>query len=130
VVISGGPGEEDLARAVAATARVPALTGLPLTGLAGLVARSRLVICGDTGVAHLASAYARPSVVLFGPVSPAVWGPPDHPRHEVLWHGDGTGDPHGARPDPALLRISVAEVAAAIDRALAGEARARQASGA
>ena len=40
-----------------------------------------------TGLAHLATAYARPSVVLFGPVPPAEWGPPQHPRHQVLWAG-------------------------------------------
>ena len=77
-----------------------------------------LVVSGDTGVAHVASAYGTPSVVLFGPVSPARWGPPADPRHQVLWHGDGTGDPHGADLDPALQRITVDEVGCAVDRAV------------
>ena len=47
--------------------------------LAALVAAARVVVSGDTGVAHLATAYRRPSVVLFGPVSPALWGPPPRP---------------------------------------------------
>ena len=33
-----------------------------------------------------------------------------------LWHGDGTGDPWGTELDPALARITVDEVIAALDR--------------
>jgi ADP-heptose:LPS heptosyltransferase len=58
------------------------------------------VICGDTGVAHLATAYGTPSVVLFGPMPPALWGPPPERRqHLVLWRGTG-----------GLSNISTAEV--------------------
>jgi hypothetical protein len=39
----------------------------------------------------------------------------------VLWHGDGRGDPHGDTPDPALLAITVEEVAEACNRALKAE---------
>jgi ADP-heptose:LPS heptosyltransferase len=88
--------------------------------LAAVVAAARVVVCGDTGVAHLATAYRRPSVVLFGPVSPALWGPPPRagrggPLHVVIWHGDGTGDPWGTELDPALGTVTVDEVVAALD---------------
>ncbi|WP_260615114.1 MFS transporter, partial [Streptomyces sp. WAC05292] len=43
-------------------------------GLAALVAHARCVVAGDSGVAHLASALRTPSVVLFGPVAPRLWG--------------------------------------------------------
>lgn len=119
VVVTGGPGETRLARAIARAAGARALDALSLLGLLALVARARLVVCGDTGVAHVASNYAVASVVLFGPVSPVIWGPPPHPRHQALWHGDGNGDPHGSAPDRALLAISVAEAAEAAERALA-----------
>jgi ADP-heptose:LPS heptosyltransferase len=69
------------------------------------------VVCGDTGVAHLATALAVPSVVLFGPTSPAHWGPPPSPRHRVLWAGR-TGDPHGNRPHDGLLDIQARDVLA------------------
>lgn len=84
--------------------------------LAALVASARLVVSGDTGTAHLAAAYGVPSVVLFGPTPPSRWGPPPGP-HVVLWHGDEArpGDPHGDEPDPALLRITPAEVMAAVE---------------
>ncbi|MBO0870024.1 MAG: glycosyltransferase family 9 protein, partial [Micromonosporaceae bacterium] len=73
-----------------------------LTGLAALVAAARLVICGDTGAAHLATGYGTRSVVLFGPVPPRRWGPPSgRPQHRVLYRG---GD---------LSTITVEEVLAA-----------------
>lgn len=114
VVITGGHSERELAAAVAAQAGVSPMLGLDLLQLLTLIARARLVVCGDTGVAHIASNYRTPSVLLFGPVSPASWGPPADGRHVVLWHGDGTGDPHGTEPDPALLAIGVDEVVRAV----------------
>jgi hypothetical protein len=122
--LTGSAAERDLAQRVASLAGLPAecvlagTTSLP--GLAALTASARLVICGDTGMSHLASAYARPSVTLFGPVPPAEWGPPAHPRHQVLWRaGPGyRGDPHGTRPDPALRAVTVADVLGAARRAL------------
>ncbi|HZM79288.1 MAG TPA: glycosyltransferase family 9 protein [Candidatus Limnocylindrales bacterium] len=58
---------------------------LDLEQLAALVADARVVVSGNTGVAHLATAYSRPSVALFGPMSPRLWGPPKDPLHRVLW---------------------------------------------
>jgi ADP-heptose:LPS heptosyltransferase len=124
VVITGGPAERQLARSIAAAADVRALTGLTLLELTALVARARVVVCGDTGVGHVATNYGTPSVLLFGPVSPLIWGPPADPRHHVLWHGTGTGDPHGDVPDPALLAIDVHQAADAVQRAEAGRAAA------
>ena len=79
--------------------------------LAATIAHARLVISNDTGVAHLASAYGVPSVVLFGPTPPSEWGPPDGP-HRALWAGR-SGDPHGTTVDPGLLDITVDQVIAA-----------------
>jgi ADP-heptose:LPS heptosyltransferase len=121
VVVTGGPSERPLAAAVAAGAGLPpeaVACDLDLDELAALVADAGLVVCGDTGVAHLASAYGTPSVLLFGPTPPALWGPPARPQHIVLWHVTGRGDPWAAVPDPALLRITVAEVVAAAERLL------------
>ncbi|MFC4907177.1 glycosyltransferase family 9 protein [Actinomadura gamaensis] len=117
VVVTGGPDETGIARRVAAAAGLPPEDDLSgrtdLLDLAALVASARLVVSGDTGTGHLATAYRTPSVLLFGPTPPKLWGPPpDRPEHRVLWKG-GRGDPHGMRPDPALLRIGPDEVVAA-----------------
>ncbi|MEV5830102.1 glycosyltransferase family 9 protein [Spirillospora sp. NPDC052242] len=127
VVVTGGPGETALAGRVADLAGLGAAADLsgrtPLPALAALVAGARLVVCGDTGVAHLATAYRTPSVVLFGPTPPDLWGPPpDRPEHTVLWAGR-RGDPHGAAPDPGLLEITADDAARASVRALAAHDR-------
>lgn len=114
VVVTGSPAERELARSVAATAGLGAdavLAGRTgLAALAALVARAALVVCGDTGMGHLATAYGTPSVVLFGPTPPAHWGPPhDRAQHRPLWAGR-RGDPFGAGPDPGLLELSVRDV--------------------
>lgn len=119
VVLTGSAAERPAARAAACAAGLTDAALLAgrtdLAELAALVAHARLVVAGDTGIAHLASAYRTPSVVLFGPVPPAEWGPPDDGPHTALWHGTGGGDPHGTEPDAALLRISAEEVADAMD---------------
>ncbi len=62
------------------------------------------------------AALGTPSVVLFGPTSPARWGPPaDRAIHQVLWAGR-TGDPHASRPDPGLLEIGESEVLQALEK--------------
>ena len=123
VLVTGSAGERSLADEVrrgAGLAPADVLTGRTDLGtLAAQVAQARLVICGDTGTAHLASAFGTPSVLLFGPTPPALWGPPPGP-HTVLWHGTGAGDPHGNEIDPALLAITVDEVLAAAGDLLSG----------
>ncbi|TDC71129.1 glycosyltransferase family 9 protein [Actinomadura sp. GC306] len=121
VVVTGGPGEAGLARRVVELAGLGGAADLSgrtgLAELAALVAAARLVVCGDTGVAHLATAYRTPSVLLFGPTPPARWGPPDRAEHLVLWAGR-PGDPHGREPDPGLLEISAGQAVEAAGRAL------------
>ncbi|MGS0685823.1 glycosyltransferase family 9 protein [Nakamurella sp. GG22] len=130
VVISGGAVEialcQDIAeRAVqdagARHAAVRVDAGRDLFGLTELVAGAQLLICGDTGVAHLATALRTPSVLLFGPTPPRWWGPRiDLDRHRVLWKGDRgyLGDPHDESIDPVLEAISVDEVIDAATRKL------------
>ncbi len=114
VRVTGGPGEQALAQEVARGAGLgpeAVLAGrTDLLGLCALVASARLVVSPDTGLAHLATAYGTPSVVLFGPTPPALWGPPaDRPQHRALWAGR-TGDNFATAPDPGLLEITVEQV--------------------
>ncbi|TFV58630.1 glycosyltransferase family 9 protein [Mycobacterium sp. PS03-16] len=118
VVVTGDSNELELARAVAQQAGLPdtaVLAGtLGLLGLVGLIADCRLLICGDTGVGHIATATGTPSVLLFGPTPPSRWGPRGPGPHVTLWAGD-TGDPHADQPHPGLLRLTVAQVLDAVE---------------
>jgi ADP-heptose:LPS heptosyltransferase len=133
VVVTGSAGERDVAARVAHGAGLPGSAVLAgrtgLRELAGLVAHARLLISGDTGIAHLATAYGTPSVVLFGPVPPRLWGPPpDRPQHRAIWHGTRVdpGDQAAGDVHPALLAIDVDEVLDAAGVATAAASSARQ----
>ena len=122
ILFTGSSGERPLAEQVAREAgmwRETVTAGrTDVPGLAGLVRRARLLVCGDTGVAHLATAYGTPSVRLFGPMPPSLWGPlVDGDRHECLWSGT-RGDPHADHLDPGLAAITVDRVLSACERAL------------
>jgi ADP-heptose:LPS heptosyltransferase len=126
VVVTGSMAERALAARVAGAAGLgPDAVLAGRTGvadLAALVAGARLVVCGDTGVGHLATAYGTPSVVLFGPVPPRLWGPPpDRPWHRALWTGPASAGRRGRRrrSRQALRRIRVDDVLDAAVRALA-----------
>lgn len=118
VVITGDAAERPAAVATGWAAGLPpedVLAGrTTLPELAALVRGARLVISGDTGIAHLATAYRTPAVTLYGPVPPDRWGPPpDRPEHATLWAGR-TGDPWSRTPDPGLLQITADQVMAAV----------------
>ena len=122
VVVTGSPDERGLCSAVARDGARDLAGALDLPELTDLVAGAALLLCGDTGVAHLATATRTPSVLLFGPTPPQGWGPAvDADRHAVLWRApDGSyrGDPHGAQVDPVLAATGVDDVLAAAGRVL------------
>ncbi|MFI6048433.1 glycosyltransferase family 9 protein [Nocardia sp. NPDC051321] len=123
VVLTGDEYEREIALNIAARAGLP--IGRVLAGdqnlieLAATVAEAGLVISGDTGVAHLATAFGTRTVQIFGPTPPRWGGPPPHllNRHVALWAGQ-LGDPDADTPDPGLLRIGVTDVINAVDKQL------------
>ena len=130
VVVTGTTGERELCARVASGGARDASGALDLNDLADLVAGAMLVLCADTGMGHLATAYATPSVLLFGPTPPGWWGPAIDPDlHVVLWHGGSSatfvGDPHASALDPVLDRIGIGEVLDAVDHVL-GDAASRR----
>jgi heptosyltransferase-3 len=56
---------------------------LDLTLLAALTEKARLLVSCDTAVIHIASAFARPQVTLFGPTNPFRWRP-THSRSLIV----------------------------------------------
>ncbi|WP_063126282.1 glycosyltransferase family 9 protein [Nocardia fusca] len=123
VVLTGDESDRENALGIAARAGLSGqrvLAGIQnLIELSATVAEASVVLCGDTGVAHLATAFGTRTVQLFGPTAPGQGGPPRHlmNRHEVLWAGR-IGDRHAPTTDPGLLQIGSTEVIAALDRQL------------
>lgn len=120
VVVTGSADERPLALEVAERAGLEAQAVLAgrtdLGELAHVVAGADRVLCGDTGVGHLATAFGTPSLLLFGPTAPSAWGPPPgRSQHVVLWAGR-PGDPHAGTPDPGLLELDVERVDAALEQ--------------
>ena len=77
VLLVCGPGEEGVARRLAALA--PLVRVLPPCGVAPLAAvieRLRAVVGTDSGPRHLAAALGVPSFAWFGPTHPDTWNPP------------------------------------------------------
>ena len=75
----GGPNQEAALQDMAAACAIPAshvLAGrLTLPELAAFLQGAVLLVATDTGPAHIAQAVHCPSVVVYGPMSPLVWGP-------------------------------------------------------
>lgn len=81
VVVSGGPGDEErryLAAVLQGTtaSRCVRVDGaLSFAQLADLLRRASLYVGPDTATTHLAAACGTPTVALYGPTDPAIWGP-------------------------------------------------------
>ena len=77
-VLLGGPAEIEAAGRILAHARSPlvsAVGGTTEKQLAALIARSDMVISGDSGPLHIATALHTPTIAIFGSTDPAETGP-------------------------------------------------------
>jgi heptosyltransferase-1 len=70
-----GPGEEELAAALAADGVAQAVVAAGIEALVAALRGARLVLGGDSGPVHLAHALGIPVLVLMGPTDPARHGP-------------------------------------------------------
>lgn len=107
VVVNAGPGEEPLANEVAASSgNAATVLRSSIAELIAVTRRAALVIGGDTGPLHLASALERPVVGIFGPTDPARNGPFGG-KFRVLRHPESRRDHtrHSA-PEAGLLTIT------------------------
>ena len=122
-----GPGEEELARSVVEFSSGAAAMA-PATKLADVVALCRvaaLMISGDTGPLHIASAVGTPLVSIFGPTDPARNGP-WAPDDIVVSRYDTCGchyDRRCRQRDWCLKSVEVTEVTAAVQRRTANAPR-------
>ncbi|MFQ5344004.1 MAG: glycosyltransferase family 9 protein, partial [Anaerolineae bacterium] len=111
IVITGSPAERDLAGTIAGYMRTMPLIAAGETTLgqaAALLNRCRLVIGADTGPMHLAVALGVPTVHLYGPFDPALFGPWGSPeRHRIV-----------RAPSGRVSDITEADVLAAVSATL------------
>jgi ADP-heptose:LPS heptosyltransferase len=101
VVLTGGASEVALARAIADSLEAPpvVLAGETTLGqLAAVLARCRLVLGADSGPLHLAVAVGAPTVHLFGPIDPALFGPWGDPAQHVVVQARFFDEPCHNRP--------------------------------
>ncbi len=86
-VLFGGPGDRNEIDAVRAAmpAGMPLVDTMSLSvgGLAAAISWLEVLVAGDSGPVHIASALGTPVVALFGPTSPARWRPLS-PASEVM----------------------------------------------
>ncbi len=86
VVITGSPGDRELAGKIVALTDTPLLNlsgRTSLADLAALLKEARLAVTTDTGPMHLAAALGTPVAALFGPTAPWRTGPFGE-GHEVV----------------------------------------------
>jgi heptosyltransferase-3 len=74
-----------------------------LSNLKSLLASAALFVGNDSGPAHMAAAFALPSVVIFGASDPAIWGP---------WRTAG----EVVKADGGIAGVTVAQVLGALQR--------------
>ena len=126
VAVSGVRGEEAVTRAVTSGMRAPVIdlcAQTSLGGFAALLQDARLLVCSDTGAAHLAAALSVPAVVVFLSGDPLRWSHASHRAARV---------PVGCNPCPHLecpidhrcaTLLSAADVLAEARAALDDESR-------
>lgn len=91
-VLTGGRDQceqEQIVQIAARTGCVDLSRSQTLLSLAEVIRRARLVLSVDSAPMHLAAAFQKPQVALFGPTNPFHW----HPRHEraVVVRAGGVG---------------------------------------
>ena len=87
ILLTGSPGERALVEEVAQgiPEGVTLITDASIGQLAALLARAACVLTVDNGPGHIAAAQNTPSVHLFGPTDPRIFGPwGNSARHTIL----------------------------------------------
>jgi heptosyltransferase-3 len=93
VVTTTGPGEAErryLDQVWSGAADVQRVGPLSWGELAELIGGAQFYLGPDTSVTHLAAATGIPTVALFGPTDPRLWGPWPARGLEHLWEAAGT----------------------------------------
>lgn len=86
IILTGSPNERPLLEEIARGITTPPvmLTDLTVGQLAALLGRASLVLGVDNGPLHLAVAQRTPTVQIFGPTDPRVFGPWGNPEQHIV----------------------------------------------
>lgn len=136
IVLTGSANERHIAEDICARMRhrPVMLTGeTDIDGLLAVLARCDLVISGDSGPLHMAVALGRPTVSLYGPTDPAIYGPTPRPgQRAIVLRRDlacspcynllATAECPYGQPS-CMIDITVGQVFAAATRLLDGQRR-------
>ena len=133
VVVVGGPGDGELARAIVAacpSGRALDATGrLPLLASAELLGRASLLVTNDSAPQHLASAMGTPTLTIFGPTVPEFGFGPLAPGSRTVGVSDlacRPCDPHGPARCPLghwrCMRDQGPDAVAAVARSMLARA--------
>jgi heptosyltransferase-2 len=128
VIVTGGPGEDLLLKAVSdhsGNAVKLLASPLPLMSLAALIERSHVFVSNSTGPLHVAAAVGTPVVAFYPPIlqcSSKRWGPltPNRVIFEPLSKNCPRCKGGACQANECLAQISAAEVARAV-RTMAGK---------
>ena len=124
IAVTGSPGEAALVAEVASQCGGLDLVsrGITLSALKGVMARSALLLCNDTGPRHIAAALGTPCVALFGPTDHRWTSPLPGARERLLLAEPFLDDAHLADAHAAACaidRIAVDDVVSAANALLA-----------
>jgi heptosyltransferase-2 len=78
VVLTGGPGEAEIGRDIAAAMQTPPLNFIGRTSvrqMMALLAASRIMVTNDSGPMHVGAAFGVPLVAIFGPTDHVTTSP-------------------------------------------------------
>jgi len=90
-VVTGAAGDRSYLDEVWRDSKVVRLDGkVDWPGLSALIADARVYIGPDTAITHLAAATGTPTVALYGPTDPRLWGPWPRGGLDRPWAAAGT----------------------------------------
>jgi heptosyltransferase-3 len=98
-----GTDDDTVRRASGATGT--AMAGLPLAETLALLEGAALFVGNDSGPAHIAAAFARPSVVIFGPSNVDLWRPWSSGPWRVVREGARAEDASDAAVEAAVDQV-------------------------
>jgi heptosyltransferase-2 len=120
-VLLGAPDDGDAARRIVSETGARSLVGRDRPAmLPALLAQLDALVCGDTGVGHLAAALGTPTIALFGPTDPRLCAPRG-PARPIAHAVPCAPCYYRTCPieHPCLRGIEAREVSEALDAALA-----------